>query len=271
MINSTIVIPHLGKNAESKLTYKLTVESLQKTCPWPIVTAFNGLEVKERTLGTKDLIVARQGQCSAVNAAVGTVNTEWVYVTNDDMIHPPGWWEKLSAIVEKNDIKCLSPVWVVPKNDFPPPFVHHYCGDVDTGYNHEKFLEFAKTYKDEKLETGFNTPFLIKKELWDLIGGYDINYDPWGSNSDSDLQAKIHLSGTQTWRYRDVIVYHFFMISGTYEAPQNLYWHKNMEYFEKKWGFPRQADDVKVWGSEDIIDYDRLAYLPKWRNFYGKL
>jgi GT2 family glycosyltransferase len=101
-----------------------------------------------------------------------------------------------------------------------------------------------------------------------MIGGYDVNYDPWGSNGDSDLQAKIYLAGAKTWRNRDAIVYHFSQTSGTFHPDHRDHWQKNWDYFIEKWGFPRQGDDQKVWYSQDLIDYEKLKYHPWWEGKY---
>ena len=68
------------------------------------------------------------------------------------------------------------------------------------------------------LRTGFNLPFLIKRELWDMVGGYDINYDPWGSNGDSDLEYKIRLAGVQPYQNTNSIVYHFSHLTSIKKA-----------------------------------------------------
>lgn len=263
----TIVIPTLGKTKEQCFAYAQCLGSLIQSVPQiPRVVAVNGL--KSEISG--HIRLTRQGQCGAVNAAVATIDTEWILVTNDDMIFPKKWWTRLSDFMKGNpQIKCISPNLVEPKPG-APPFITYFCGGAGGDFNKEKFFKFADKFQDFELEEGFNLPFLMKKELWDLIGGYDVNYDPFGSNGDSDLQAKVYLAGEKTWRYRNCIVYHFSQTSGTFLPENRPYWQKNWDYFIKKWGFPRQGDDHKVWYSKDLIDYDKLIYHPHWEGFYVK-
>ena len=117
--------------------------------------------------------------------------------------------------------------------------------------------------------TGFNLPFLIKRELFNLIGQYDINFDPWGSNSDSCLQTRIMLAGVQPYQNTNSIVYHFSTTSGGSNSDYHSFWEKNWHYYIKKYGFSR-ADSPIIWTSEDIIQYDKLIYKPEWMGKYGK-
>ncbi len=115
---------------------------------------------------------------------------------------------------------------------------------------------------------GFNLPFLIKKELWDLVGGYDVAYDPWGSNSDSDLEYKLKLAGVEMFQNTNCPVYHFSQTSGTFEPRNQSYWSKNWNYFKEKWGFERTDDGI--WEAIFEIPMDKLKYHPFWEGFYSR-
>ncbi len=259
----TIIIPHLGSDDQQEFSLNHCLDSLMGSVgEMNSVLAKNG---SENCLHAGDVDVASQGQCKAVNAAVATVNTEWVFITNDDMIYAPGWWDNLTQDIPK-DAGSICPNLVEPR-DGAPPFLKYFCGGAGGDFKMDKWLKYAKKHMDNgktELENGFNFPLLIKKSLWDTIGGYDVNYDPWGSNSDSDLQAKIHLAGYKTYRQRSSVVYHFSQTSGTFHPEKQPYWSKNWEYFKNKWGFERQGESEKVWYSKDLIDYKSLKYHPKW-------
>lgn len=262
----TIIIPHLGITQEQKDALAACYASLVSTVPKvPIVTVKNAWSKLDSTpAGTIALV--EQGQCRAVNAAVATVNTEWIFVTNDDMLFAPGWLDKLVEGME--DKLCVSPNLVEPIEG-APPFIRQLFGRHET-FELDKWLDYARQHEDKTWETGFNLPFLIRSDLWHTIGGYDINYDPWGSNGDSDLQAKIHLAGVQTWRNRNSIVYHFSQSSGTSRPENRPYWQKNWDYFVQKWGFPR-ASSPDVWYSQNLINYDKLVFKPEWMGDHGEL
>lgn len=297
----TIIIPHLGKTLESQYALKQCLKSLRETCDMRIIVAYNGVEGWDGNVDADTMLLSDQGQCKAVNAAVATTNTPWIFVTNDDMIYAPGWWEKLteplgrrwitnnreikeidirphgiievdvvSAVNEIPEILCISPKLVEPRQG-APTFIEYFCGGAGGDFNKEKWLEFANNYHAMEAITGFNLPFLIKRELWDTIGGYDINYDPWGSNSDSDLEYKIKLAGVQPYQNTNCVVYHFSQTSGTFEPRNDEYRFKNYEYFKQKWGFDRTDDGIWEATFNIPTKEEGRIFNPPWENKYGRL
>ena len=257
----TIIIPHLGEMKEQEYSFDECYASLRESTPEiRIVVAKNGGACPH----PRDVRVVSQGQCKAVNAAVAITNTPWIMVTNDDMIYPPGWFEDLTMGIE-NRI-CISPQLVEPRSG-APTFIEYFCGGAGGDFDKQKFFDWYATQSTDGFRTGFNLPFLVKRELWDLVGGYDINYDPWGSNSDSDLLYKIKLVGIQPYQNRNCNVYHFSQISGTFESQNQEYWHKNFAYFEQKWGFPRT--DEGIWEATFNIPKPPIRkFIPEWEGKY---
>lgn len=274
----TIIIPHLGVNQESKYALEQCLDSLLETCECRILVALNGEHAAANLLEwplefvynerVSTILIPAQGQCKAVNAAVATTNTPWIFVTNDDMVYPPGWFEKLTKF-SNPDIHCISPKLVEPRPG-APTFIVEFCGGAGGDFDKQKFLNFVKNYKDPKFDIsrGFNLPFLITRELWNTVGGYDINYDPWGSNSDSDLEYKIKLAGVQSYQDSHVLVYHFSQTSGTFEPKNRPSWEKNWQYFIDKWGFPRTDDGI--WEASFTIPDEGRIFRPEWEGKYGK-
>ena len=266
----TIIIPHLGLTPEIEYAFDKCYESLKETVPdIRILVAKNG---KVGCLHERDIRIIEQGQCKAVNAAVAISSTPWVLVTNDDMVYPPRWWENLTTgFSEGSDkILCISPKLIEPRSG-APTFEVYFCGGTGGDFDKEKWLEFAKNYQGQGLRTGFNLPFLIKKELWDLVGGYDVNFDPWGSNGDSDLEYKIRLAGVQPYQNRNSIVYHFSQTSGTFHPDNRDYWQDNWNYFIQKWGFPRT--DEGIWEANFHIPTkeEGRIFQPDWEEKYGRV
>lgn len=261
----SIIIPHLGETKEQEYAFDECYASIRESTPEiRIVVAKNGGACHH----PRDVRVVSQGQCKAVNAGVAITNTPWIMITNDDMIYPPGWFEKLLYLLPP-DIKCVSSQLVEPIPG-APTFEVYFCGGAGGDFNKQKFFEYEKNRINKniqhRLRTGFNLPFLIKRELWDLIGGYDINYDPWGSNSDSDLEYKIRLAGVQPYQHTNCLVYHFGQTSGTFESQNREAWQKNWDYFIKKWGFPRT--DNGIWEASFEIPKENI-YHPWWEGHYG--
>ena len=267
----TIIIPHLGENKEQEYAFDECYASLRESTPEiPIVVAKNGGACPH----PRDVRVVSQGQCKAVNAAVAITNTPWIMVTNDDMIYPPGWFEKLvtSTISDMaaagiyKDLVCISPQLVEPRSG-APTFIEYFCGGAGGDFDKQKFFDFVSKYTSNGLRKGFNLPFLMKRELWDLIGGYDMNYDPWSSNSDSDLLYKIRLAGVQPYQNTNCLVYHFSQTSGTFESQNQDAWQRNWQYFIRKWGFPRT--DEGIWTATFQIPDEGRISRPWWENHYG--
>lgn len=262
----SVVIPSLYKVDGEYL--KLAVESLRATTDWDIVVVTNGTPTNEPIEGltVMRLHTRDQGQCNAVNIGAGAVapNTDYILVSNSDMYYAPGWNDNL-----RFEEACFSPNLLEPVDNpgSAPPFMK-----VDGGFTLE---EFNKEVVDEEVakngengpvrpEIGFNLPFFIRKDVWDAIGGYDIVYDPWGSNSDTDLQMKIELAGITPKRYLDMLVYHFSNKAGTFDGTHQEFWQHNWDYLTQKWGFNRDDTNGDPWYCKNMIDYEKLKYKPEW-------
>lgn len=272
----TIVIPHLGTADEQLYALQECRKSLEETVPGiKRIIAVNGnpkpIQYNEYPDHETWIHIKEQGQCKAVNVAVAMTNTPWVFITNDDMVYAPGWWEKLTKFTNPMAL-CVSPQLVEPRSG-APTFLVYFCGGAGGDFDKQKWLDYAVNYMQNEpwhdIRPGFNLPFLIRRELWDVIGGYDINYDPWGSNSDSDLEYKIRLAGVQPYQNTNSIVYHFSQTSGTFEPRNQSYWGKNFAYFQEKWGFPRT--DKGIWEANfrmPTMDEERI-FRPEWEARYG--
>lgn len=258
----TIIVPHFGAHKEQCYALKECLASLKETSP-----DVNVVVVKNGPACTCDrhIRILPQGQCKAVNAGVAITNTPWIFITNDDMIYPPGWFEALTFDIEEE--MCVSPKLVEPRPG-APTFIEYFCGGAGGDFDKNKFYQFALNYHGRGLRTGFNFPVLIKRELWDLIGGYNIDFDPWGSNSDSDLEYKIKLAGVQPMQNEACIVYHFSQTSGTFEPKNSDAWGRNWQYFIDFWGFPRTDDGI--WEASFTIPtrLEGRKFTPSWEGHY---
>lgn len=252
----------------------LAVQSLRETTNWDITVVTNGdkygapipeLDGMCRRLHTSD-----QGQCNAVNIGAAAVapDTDFVLISNSDMYYAPGWNEHL-----RFESPCFSPNLVEPTNNngSAKPFIK-----FDGGFTLEEFdRELVDNFIDSEVNTvpqktqedGFNFPLFISKRLWDFLGGYDIVYDPWGSNSDTDLQTRINLAGITPVRLRDVLVYHFSNKSGTFDGSHQDFYQHNIEYFKQKFGFDRDMLGSDVWYNKDMIPEDKSLIKYEQRKF----
>jgi glycosyltransferase involved in cell wall biosynthesis len=283
MLKVAAIIPVLTGVAEDYT--KLCIESLRATTDWDIIVVSNGSGPKPDFTDVKGVTVhlhtRDQGQCHAVNIGVDWVNAaDYLFVVNNDMYFAPGWNNNLTF-----GHAVFSPNLVEPVDNAgsAAPFLK-----FDGGYTLDKFKRKAvddfiaekvdpanRPAGDIVTQDGFNLPFFIEADLFHLIEGYDVGFDPWGSNSDTDLQTKINLLGITPARILDVLVYHFSNKSGTFDNtdPVRLAaWQHNWDYFREKWGFDRDELHSDVWYNKDMLPEDRkdIRYKPAWAGKYAK-
>lgn len=268
----TAIIPTLAKNKDY---CELAVKSLRATTDWDIIVVSNGTDINypmdipaAKRLRTRD-----QGQCNAVNIGAQAANptTQYLFVVNDDMYFAPGWNRKL-----RFDYPVFSPNLVEPTDNegSAPPFLKYDGGYTLDKFCREcvdKFIDRTTDAPGEAATTGFNLPFFIDYDVWRTIGGYDVKYDPWGSNSDTDLQTLIELAGIQPMRLRDVLVYHFSNKSGTFDGTHQDAWQANWDYYTQKWGFNRDDEPIPdTWMALNMVNREKNIYNPEWKDKYGR-
>lgn len=272
----TIIIPHYDTEA-ANYSLEQCLQSIRDS-GFPmenVILACNGTFGGWGFHDVQVLWIEEQGQCKAVNAAAAIAKTPWIMVTNNDMIYPKDWFERIfdlfinhaESVIADDDYFTLSPILIEPRPG-APTFETYFCGGAGGDWDENKFSEFCANYVGSGIRSGFNLPFLIKRDVWNVVGGYDVNYDPWGSNSDSDFQYKLKLAGVRMFQNTNCPVYHFSQTSGTFEPQNQGYWSKNWDYFIKKWGFPRT--DTGIWEATFEIPYEKLAYHPIWMGFFSR-
>lgn len=270
----SVLIPTLASK-ESRPYLERCVKSIREhqTIEHDILIMVNGGNAVRLDLPARVYYTNVQGQCNAVNQLAKMVETEWFIVSDDDSIFPPNW-ERLLENTDKTDVLCMNSM-ESGKVGSAPPFVVNDCGQDIERFDYEKFKISAirvgsdEGTKPDHFEDGFSYPFLIKKSLWDKIGGYDTAYDPWGSNCDSDLHYKIRLAGVEPKRDRRILNYHFSQISGTFDfsdTPEGKIhyerWNQNKRYFTEKWGFER-IGSPEIWYKFDIPKIRK--FNPLWQ------
>lgn len=266
-----VIIPTLA-NKKTLPHLRLCVESLRATKPWDIIVACNGPDYPAHLDFIKGITInyqtRNQGQCYAVNQAAQAVrDADYLFVVNDDMYFAPEW-----ALNLRFDYPCFSPNLVEPTDNAGSA---HPFRKLDAGYTIGAFdkhlvdtyvddVTYALQHKPENTP-GFNLPFFIRRDLWDLLGGYDTAYDPWGSNSDTDLQTRINLAGVTPMRLGDVLAYHFSNKSGTFDGSHQDFYQNNIEYFRDKFGFDRDELGSDVWMNKDMlpVDESKIKYKQK--------
>lgn len=285
MSKITVLIPSLVEVDKKYL--KVCVDSLRASVNWDIIVVANGTKDHNPLHDTpikgitKFYITKQQGQCNAVNrAAEGAEgDTKWLFISNSDMYYTPLWTKNLPDFDDPSTPLCFSPNLVEPTNNpgSAAPFLKYNGGFTLDEFRRPEvnnFLDSQADSQEPEWTDGFNLPFFIRADVWRAIGGYDEKYDPWGSNSDTDLQTKINIAGIIPKRLRKVLVYHFSNKSGTFDrsiVERDQAWWNNFNYYRDKFGYTRDDEPkADVWMNENVVLKDKLIYHPDWENKYAQ-
>ena len=150
------------------------------------------------------------GVCLAMNSMRRLVKTEYIYFINDDMYVLPNWDVVIMEEIKSrpDNMYYLSGTMIQP----------HYKDDVGLCINYGDSIQ---TFEEERLLKEYmNTPYndwlgatrppsLVHRDIWDLVGGYSIEFSP-GMYSDPDFTAKLLMVGvTHMKGLGNSRVYHF--------------------------------------------------------------
>lgn len=225
-----------------------------------VTNGTKGMPIFDFKGASRHLHTTQQGQCFATNIGANVASGDYLMVSNSDMYYAPGWDNNL-----RFDYPVFSPNLIEPTDNAgsAPPFLKYDGGVSIQEFKRDKVDKYihSKTVPEHYIkstrELGFNLPFFIERDFWNFLGGYDVVYDPWGSNSDTDLQTRINLAGVTPMRLRDVLVYHFSNKSGTFDGTHQAEYSHNIEYFHDKFGFDRDELGSDVWYNKDMIPEDK--------------
>lgn len=268
-----IVIPSLYEVDKDYL--KLCVESLRESgFAGKIIVVTNGTKVQSIISDIEGisahLHTSDQGQCNAVNIGAQLATAEYLMVSNSDMYYASGWDRNL-----RFGNLVFSPNLVEPVDNAgsAEPFLKFDGGLTVDSFNRKELDRFIedrlKPCDCEKEEPGFNLPLFIKRDFWNFLGGYDTNFDPWSSNSDTDLQTRINEAGVIPRRLKDVLVYHFSNKSGTFDGTHQAEYQHNLEYFKQKHGFDRDELGSDVWYNKDMLPKDKSSIKYEQKLYTG--
>lgn len=220
---------------------KLCIESIRKN------SAFEHeilVHVNEGTDGTLEWVKEQGlaythsaeniGVCLALNGLRPLVTTDYILFMNDDMYVCPGWDKALydEALAIGHKMFFLSSTLIQPR----PFFCKSVIAPADYGQTVETFEEERLLKEYMMLPHGdwmgaTWPPNLVHRDIWDLVGGYSIEYSP-GMYSDPDFSAKLWKVGVRLFKGVDRSrVYHFEARSTKRVVKNN-----GSTQFLRKWG-----------------------------------
>ena len=177
------------------------------------------------------------GVCYALNICRTMVDTDYILYMNDDMYACPDCDKVLNDEIEKIGHKYffLSSTVIEPVALNTCTIEKDYGTDIKTFDEKKLLTEFASlTMHDWSGATW--PPNIVHKDVWDLIGGYSIEFTP-GMYSDPDFSMKLWLAGVRIFKGVSTSrVYHFGSVS-VKRVKQN----KGYYTFVTKWGITQNT------------------------------
>ncbi len=174
------------------------------------------------------------GVCYALNGLRPLATTDYIMFMNDDMYVCPGWDTALVEEIKRIGHKMffLSSTLIQPR-----PF---FCKSVIAPANYGETIE---SFDEERLLREYATlphgdwlgatwpPNVVHKDLWDLVGGYSIEFSP-GMYSDPDFSAKLWMAGVRLFKGVDRSRVYHFEARSTHRIVKN----DGSLQFLRKWG-----------------------------------
>lgn len=173
------------------------------------------------------------GVCYAVNAARSLAQSEYIMYMNDDMYVLPGWDLKISERITKmpSPLFMISATMIEPNHTGNPCVIVKDFGTTPDTFQKELLIQFATNATREDWKGATWPPFVVHKNVWDLVGGFGIEFTP-GFYSDPDFSMKLKESGVHHFiGLGNALVYHFGKKS-TKRVTKNA----GKDLFLLKWG-----------------------------------
>lgn len=177
---------------------------------------------------------SNQGLPRATNVGVYNANREFVLVVNDDNVFPYAWDTNLLDVYRDNSV--ITPNQIEPNPSMFKQFKIENMGRTVEEFNLDLFWEYEQRIqrRGEIDFSGSTLPFMMKKQDYMRIGGWDENYPTNGVVADWDFFLKCKLSNMDMVRTYGCHFYHFAQIAtGTERQEVEAIGH---EYARYKWG-----------------------------------
>jgi glycosyltransferase involved in cell wall biosynthesis len=174
------------------------------------------------------------GVCWAMNSCRALVKTDYIVFLNDDMYLLPDWdlelWKEIEQLPDI--FFYLSSTSIDPRTSPHPGILAPYdYGTTPENFREEQLIKEYQSIKGEDWSGATWPPCVVHRNVWDLIGGYSIEYFP-GLYSDPDFSMKLYEAGVRFFKGVDASrAYHF----GS-RSTQRITMNKGNKQFLNKWG-----------------------------------
>ena len=220
---------------------KICVDSIRKNSTYPHEIL---IHVNDGSDGTLEWVKAEGlkythspeniGVCFALNGLRPLATTDYILFMNDDMYVLPEWDKILYEEIERIGHKLffLSSTLIQPR----PFFCKSVIAPADFGqtvetFDEQRLLKEYKTLPHYDWKGATWPPNVVHKDIWDLVGGYSIEYSP-GMYSDPDFSAKLWKAGVRIFKGVDKSRVYHFEARSTHRIVKN----DGSTQFLRKWG-----------------------------------
>jgi glycosyltransferase involved in cell wall biosynthesis len=198
------------------------------------------------------------GVCYALNLARTLVVTDYILYLNDDMYVCPNWDISFDNAVKATDnhFFFFSGTLIEPVQYLLNSIEKNFGATLETFREQELLAEYCGL-KRANSQGALYPPNLVHRDVWDLVGGYSIEFSP-GMGSDPDFVAKLWTLGVRHFRILgDCMVYHFGKITTS-----RIKHNKSRATFVSKWNHTfRTFLEVNLrYGMPDTPEYTVQPY-----------
>lgn len=216
------------------------------------------------------------GVCYSLNALAKLSTTNYIVYMNDDMYACPDWDKYIMDAIQQqgDDYFYFSGTMIEHSGNKNRCVLSPFnFGTTINDFKEKELLDFVKTANKPDWFGASWPPSVVHKNLWNKVGGYDIDYSP-GFGSDPDFSMKLWNAGVRNFRgIGKSLVYHF-QSKSTVKVKKNNY----RKTFASKWGITpsylyktllRLGD---VYDGKALVDKKNLSYyLNKLKAIYIKI
>ena len=194
---------------------------------------------------------------AAVNQGIQAAKGRYILIANNDIVFTEGWLERLIEVAESDSkIGIVGPI----SNE-----VSGVQKDKVACYKTiDEMHLYAKQVKEKNKNSILQFPrvaflcTLIKREVFDKIGGLDERFTP-GNFEDDDFCLRAQLADYKTVIAQDVFIHHYgsksFKANGEKKYFDGL--KVNHRIFINKWG----ADPDEIWLKQKSFNHKRSLFI----------
>lgn len=213
------------------------------------------------------------GICYALNIARSLLKTDYLVYMNDDMYVCPNWDKFLNDEIKSigHNYFFFSSTMIEPSTNNPSA-IEYNCGTSIETFDKEKLLNNYEGLKKEDWSGATWPPNIVHKDVWDLVGGYSIEFSP-GMYSDPDFSMKLWELGVRLFKgVGKSKVYHFAA-----KTTKKISKTKSDGYYKffNKWGMTSKTftDQFLLRGKPfgAGLDNPKIKFLTKFKNRLKKI